>query len=159
MSLGLHLQSQVQEAYCAVSKLGVSQLSHESHVIHYIFVSLTAVSSECRRCCCVAFQWECRHGRPGQSMAAAGRTRPVSPGHAWEEQTPCTGFLLSPWPLQGALKPACANFCFETPFFCRRCARADSHLRRGLCEQQARTFLMEVPADTKKKEFGFYAFV
>jgi len=36
-----------------VTKLEVSQLSHENLVIHHIFVSLTVPSCEC--CCCTAF--------------------------------------------------------------------------------------------------------
>lgn len=59
-----------KQAYCAVSKLGVSQLLHESHVIYCIFVSLTVVSRKC--CYCMAFEWEGSHGRPGQSTGSAG---------------------------------------------------------------------------------------
>lgn len=56
----------------------------------------------------------------------------------------------STWPLWRAATPACASFRFETPFFCRCGARADLHLHRNLCGQQAPTFIMEVHADNKK---------
>lgn len=87
-------------------------------------------------------------------------------GHAWEEWMLCTWFLLSIWPLQKVLKLACANsmvlkvsskqlilwwFCellLWDSFLRHSCVRADPHLCKGLCEQQAITFLMEV--QTKK---------
>lgn len=76
-------------------------------------------------------------------------------GHAWEEPGPCICLLLSTRPLWGTLTPVCANFCFETPLFCHSGARADSHLHRNLCEQQALAFITEVPADKKKRSSAF----
>lgn len=129
-----------------MGRLAESQLSHQSHAIHHTFVALTAASHTW--CCSVPPQWEHDHGCPGQGSAprvcggggpCMGRTRALH-----------ICLLLSTWPLRGTLALLCANFCFETPFFCRSGARADLHLHRNLCEQQVLTFIMEVPADKKK---------